>query len=1122
MGNNIIESLPESYQKDVYANLQKAGENQAELLSAIAEAEETYLDEVAFLIANMPVRDLRSLSKNLLLEDIEYACRAREETEWGKMLSHELFLNYVLPYANVTERRDNWRRDFYNRFMPLVQDCETASEAVLKLNTEVFGILNVKYHARKRRKPDQSPYESMEINFASCTGLSILLADACRAVGIPARLTGVPQWTGKRGNHTWVEIWDSEWKFIGASENTSFSETWFVGNAAKADASKEMNRIYAVSYKQTGTYFPMTWAWSERYVPAVDVTGFYTSRKKIQIRLEEYDGVPEDTNCAVLIRYKGEIVVQKNAKDKLKVELVPGETYEMEIHPDGSNIAIREELALPKEKVQDVMSDCTVSVSVPCSDGFSADSVVDGDVRTAPFWADVLSKGELSQPAEDDVPSGGVEYTFEFSKPEKINRIRFLQSEKFCAISYRILAREADSEDFAAVLASVEDRSAPGGVWIEHEFAATEVNALKFQPLVGFGYGPGRFPVLCEFEAYLSDGQRTPVENSDVYVSVSPDRTYSINGFDHVHDTMFSITGATAVGEELSEKYIKPLNLGVITHWPFWGNQKDLLIPEDAENPGNFDRDVVTSGKLREKAQSFAAGWERNGKVGAFANVGLITAPDFMRDVDYGPTVEAHDLVNNAWQRLAPPKDPAEWGRWEGHIVKAINEATDGIIKWVYIWNEPNASRYLPVPWSEKPERYIDLYSRAVPEIKKLNPELKVGGPVITGAGILGWNKPLQTSGENGWLKWIKAMIDQNGHLMDHLDVHTYRIDSEAFIPEAALVANYCRIKGLGIIPIAASEGAIAAAIPNDYDPIAARWRYNTVFWADYILKCLDLPDRMVSQSYFHVWDCASVFGIFDRYNWEPKYAREDYNPQPIYWFYWLIRDLRGRRLWRRVMGEDVNVVATATEDRVVTVIQNKKGIKRNLNLRLADLPVDNIEVDFVEYSPQSGQLEHGTREAQFFNGRIGVAMQPYGLYAVKAHTESHIVPDKAVAEIDYMGDKVFQRLDRDGEVEFHIKLDDDYAAGERFLLRFGTSGIPFSRPAVAVDRRVPLLVDINGRRDKVLAGKNNEIILSSYDILEQNTIKFSRSSMDMDDPRIVDPDDFFILSTSIAVFTEE
>ena len=78
----------------------------------------------------------------------------------------------------LSERRDDWRADFLKRFLPLVKDCKSAGDAAQVLNRGVFKAVNVSYHATKRRKPDQSPYESMQIGYASCSGLSILLVDA--------------------------------------------------------------------------------------------------------------------------------------------------------------------------------------------------------------------------------------------------------------------------------------------------------------------------------------------------------------------------------------------------------------------------------------------------------------------------------------------------------------------------------------------------------------------------------------------------------------------------------------------------------------------------------------------------------------------------------------------------------------------------------------------------------------------------------------------------------------------------------------------------------------------------------------------------------------------------------
>ena len=77
--------------------------------------------------------------------------------------------------------------DFFARFFALVKNCKTPTEAAQILNQKIFGILKVRY-STGRRRADQSPSESIETGMASCTGLSILLTDACRAVGVPARV----------------------------------------------------------------------------------------------------------------------------------------------------------------------------------------------------------------------------------------------------------------------------------------------------------------------------------------------------------------------------------------------------------------------------------------------------------------------------------------------------------------------------------------------------------------------------------------------------------------------------------------------------------------------------------------------------------------------------------------------------------------------------------------------------------------------------------------------------------------------------------------------------------------------------------------------------------------------
>src|SRR4051812_36939599 len=192
--NEAIGLVPDEYRHKLVQQLSLAEDNRQQWLDAVVRTRPEHREAVAFLLVNMPDRDLPTLKADFLLRNVEAAYEAKAKAPWAESVPQEVFFDAVLPYANLNERRDDWRADFNKRFFPLVKDCKTPGDAAQVLNREVFKAVDVKYHASKRPKPDQSPYESMDAHFASCSGLSILLADACRAVGVPARVAGTPLW----------------------------------------------------------------------------------------------------------------------------------------------------------------------------------------------------------------------------------------------------------------------------------------------------------------------------------------------------------------------------------------------------------------------------------------------------------------------------------------------------------------------------------------------------------------------------------------------------------------------------------------------------------------------------------------------------------------------------------------------------------------------------------------------------------------------------------------------------------------------------------------------------------------------------------------------------------------
>ncbi len=291
-----------------------------------------------FLVTNMPEQDRNTLDTAFLMENLELALKARTTFPWAKLVPEELFLNDVLPYAVFNEPREPWRTDFFKKVSVIVKDAETSTEAAQRLNRDFFDAVGVHY-STERERPDQSPSESMKTGNASCTGLSILLVDACRAAGIPARAVGTPNWSNKHGNHTWVEFWDEGWHFMGADEYTTEGPDhgWFVADAGAAIEDVPEHAIYATSWKKTGLHFPMVWAEGNKTVAAVNITSRYAqptpASPELGVRLYAPDGTRVARKGALTT--PAGIVVQSfqtkgedaDLNDMPRLSVTPGNSY---------------------------------------------------------------------------------------------------------------------------------------------------------------------------------------------------------------------------------------------------------------------------------------------------------------------------------------------------------------------------------------------------------------------------------------------------------------------------------------------------------------------------------------------------------------------------------------------------------------------------------------------------------------------------------------------------------------------------------------------------------------------------------------------------------------------------
>ncbi|CAM6087620.1 unnamed protein product [Calypogeia fissa] len=233
-----------------------------------------------FLHRHMPKNDRGLIDHDFLTKNVQYALKARELTAWGSSsVPWKLFLNDVLPYAVLNERRDDWRALFYDSLAPLVSETTSIEQAASVINARIWSLWDLKFVGGQTPQT-MSPFQVLSAGNASCTGMSILMVDALRSVGVPARVVGAPEWNdGSGGNHDWVEVWyDEEWHFIDAFDGTKFDEGWFVPSPVKYQRPNcGLHSIYASSFQPTegDVRFPLAWDYEDLSVPGLDVTQWY-------------------------------------------------------------------------------------------------------------------------------------------------------------------------------------------------------------------------------------------------------------------------------------------------------------------------------------------------------------------------------------------------------------------------------------------------------------------------------------------------------------------------------------------------------------------------------------------------------------------------------------------------------------------------------------------------------------------------------------------------------------------------------------------------------------------------------------------------------------------------------
>jgi len=280
-----------------------------EVLSILPGDDALALKSAAFLIRYMPENDVMRLNPDFISRNIMLALQAHREFEWN--VSDRMFLNDVLPYASLTEPRDDWRRVFKPFMSGLVQHCGTNSKcAANELNQRAWHIVDppiVFEAAPSNTLNSYGPFETMARHNSSCTGMALFLVDALRSIGIPARVAGTPHWNkgsiicpngdadAECGNHNWVEAFlQGEWHFMDQGNSKIVDVGWFFPKDTDMQDNTFNHSIYSTSWApssemskypnyelfEISDFYPMVWEWTNHQVNGFNMLSWYHHNRK--------------------------------------------------------------------------------------------------------------------------------------------------------------------------------------------------------------------------------------------------------------------------------------------------------------------------------------------------------------------------------------------------------------------------------------------------------------------------------------------------------------------------------------------------------------------------------------------------------------------------------------------------------------------------------------------------------------------------------------------------------------------------------------------------------------------------------------------------------------------------
>lgn len=245
------------------------------------------------------VYDLEVLKSSYLIEHIDQAFDAWQNTPWKNSVSFDTFCNYILPYKNFGEQPESWRLQLRNRYQTLLVKRENPDSAMFHsccaINDELTNWFRYTDHLNDY--PGRISFTNLlKGKRGNCADMSNLAAYAHRAVGIPVAIDYAPLWGNYSDGHIWNALISNtkSLHFMGAEGNPIDYAPFFVRNESK------LAKVYRkILISNENSFVKKAQKLQIEDIPThlsspriIDVTELYATTATVTLSVDEDDNTP--------------------------------------------------------------------------------------------------------------------------------------------------------------------------------------------------------------------------------------------------------------------------------------------------------------------------------------------------------------------------------------------------------------------------------------------------------------------------------------------------------------------------------------------------------------------------------------------------------------------------------------------------------------------------------------------------------------------------------------------------------------------------------------------------------------------------------------------------------------